>query len=389
MYIYCPEDIILRDFFIIAFMQKVKFQQVESTDFFKVLNQRIEAYFKTKHISRKSSVLFVFKNLFFFFLAVFFYALILSGNFSGWQLYPLFIFFGLFITIFLFSIAHDASHNAVSEKNWVNRFFSYTWNVMGIASYFWELKHNLAHHGFTNVPGKDDDIEQSKLVRLNPNAERKWFHQFQHFYAPFLYAFLSINIIYIKDFKLLMQKNFGNRKVEKHPFKEVVILFFTKALFITYMLIIPKIILNISWGEILLLHVAMHLTIGLFIGFILVPVHVTNESEYRLPDENGLVHSDWGKHQIEATVDFAAESYLVNWLTGGLNTHVAHHLYPHINHIHYVAITKIIKQTAREFNIPYRNRTLIKILSEHIKFLKALGNEKNPTQNNQFNAKAA
>jgi linoleoyl-CoA desaturase len=370
-------------------MQKVKFQQVESTDFFKVLNQRVEAYFKTNGINRKSNFQFVFKNLFFFVLAVVFYALILSNKFSGWQLYPLFVFFGLFLTIFLFSIAHDASHNAVSEKNWVNRFFAYTWNMVGITCYFWELKHNLSHHGFTNVPGKDDDIDQSKLVRLNPKSARKWFHQFQHFYAPFLYALLSINIIYLKDFRLLMQKDFGNKKVDKHSVREVIILFVTKAVFIFYMIVIPKMVLGISWGEILLLHVMMHLAIGLFIGFILVPVHVTNESEYRLPDEKGVVHTDWGRHQIEATVDFAAENYLVNWLTGGLNTHVAHHLFPHINHIHYIPITKIIKQTAKEFNIPYRNRSLLNILAEHMRFLKALGQIDNPTSNPDFNLKAA
>jgi linoleoyl-CoA desaturase len=370
-------------------MQKVKFQQAESTDFFKVLNQRVEAYFKTNGINRKSNFHFVFKNLFFFVLAVVLYALILSNKFSGWQLYPLFIFFGLFITIFLFSIAHDASHNAVSEKHWANRFFAYTWNMVGITCYFWELKHNVAHHGFTNVPGKDDDIDQSKLVRLNPNAERKWFHQYQHFYGPLLYALLSINIIYIRDFKLLLQHNFGNKKVEKHSLREVIILFATKIFFIIYMIVIPKMMLGISWGEILLLHFAMHLAIGLFIGFILVPVHVTNESEYRLPDEKGVVHTDWGRHQIEATVDFAAESYLVNWLTGGLNTHVAHHLFPHINHIHYIQLTKIIRQTAEEFNIPYRNRSLVKILAEHMRFLKALGQIDNPTSNADFNLKAA
>lgn len=370
-------------------MQKVKFLQPQSADFFKVLNQRVEAYFKSQNLTRKSNTLFVFKNLFYFVLAVAFYALILSGNFSGWQLYPLFICFGLFITIFLFTVAHDASHNAVSEKHWVNRLFAYTWNMVGITCYFWELKHNVAHHGFTNVPGKDDDIDQSKLVRLNPNSERKWFHKYQHIYAPFLYALLSINIIYLRDFKLLLQQNFGNKTVEKHPLREVIILFVTKLAFIGYMIVIPKMILGISWGEILLLHFVMHLTIGLFIGFILVPVHVTNESEYRLPDAHGLVHSDWGKHQIEATVDFAADNYFINWITGGLNTHVAHHLFPTINHIHYFALTKIIRQTAEEFNIPYRNRSLVSILAEHMKFLKALGSVDNPTHNPDFNLKAA
>jgi linoleoyl-CoA desaturase len=70
-----------------------------------------------------------------------------------------------------------------------------------------------------------------------------------------------------------------------------------------------------------------------------------------------------------------------------LNTHVAHHLYPHINHIHYFAITKIIRQTAREYGVPYRNFSLIQIITEHLRFLKALGCEDNPTHNPAFNLK--
>lgn len=366
-------------------MQKVTFRQPSSADFFNVLNQRVDAYFKTRNLSRKSNALFVFKCFFYFAWALAFYALILSGKFSGWQLYPLFIAFGLFITIFLFTVAHDASHNAVSERRWVNRACAYIWNMVGITCYFWELKHNVAHHGFTNIPGKDDDINQSKLIRLNPHARRKWFQQWQHIYAPLMYALLSINIIYIRDFQLLFQKNFGNRVIRRHPIREVIILLVTKLFFIGYMIVLPKYVLGISWSEILLLHLVMHLVIGLFIGFILVPVHVTQEAQYRLPDKKGIIQSDWGKHQIEATVDFAADNYLINWISGGLNTHVAHHLYPHINHIHYYALTKIIRQTAEEFGIAYRNRSLGEIFTAHLRFLRALGREDNPTHNADFN----
>jgi linoleoyl-CoA desaturase len=368
-------------------MQKVKFERAIDGDFFKILTHRVDAYFKTNKISKKSNWLFIFKNLSYFLIAVVLYALILSGYFFGWQLVILFISFGLFITTFLFSIAHDASHNAISDKQWVNQLFAYIWNLLGISSYFWDLKHNFAHHGFTNIPGMDDDIDQSKLVRLNPNSERKWFHQYQHIYAPFLYALLSINIIYFKDIKMLFQHKFGNKQIDKHPGKEILILAMTKFFFITYMIVIPKVVLGISWMEMFGYHILMHAAIGLFIGLILVPVHVTNDSKYRLPDNEGTVHRDWGTHQIEATVDFAANNYFINWITGGLNTHVVHHLFPTINHIHYYKLTKIIKETATEFNVPYRNHSLIKIFKEHMHFLKSLGRIDNPTSNKQFNHK--
>ncbi len=368
-------------------MQKVKFDHAPEDDFSIKVSHRIDTYFRENNISKKANWLFVIKILSYFFISVAIYWLILSNIAAGWYLALLFILFGLFITIFLFSVAHDASHNAISDKKWINHSLSYAWNSVGISSYFWKLKHNISHHSFTNIPGKDCDIDQSILVRLNPNSPRKWFHKYQHIYAPFLYSLLSFNIVYIKDFKLFFEHHFGNKVIARHPVKEIWILFATKVLFIGYMIIIPKIVLDISWPEIIGYHLLMHLAIGLFIGFILVPVHVTEESEYRLPDKNGLIHCNWGMHQIEATVDFAANNYFINWITGGLNTHVVHHLFPSINHIHYYRLTKIIKETAHENNVKYKNLSIARIFKEHLKFLRSLGRVNNPTHNNQFDLK--
>ncbi len=370
-------------------MQKVTFEHAPQDSFYKKLAEKIDAYFKDNNISKKANWIFVLKILSYFIIDIFIYLLILNGRFDGISLVLLFIIFGIFNSIFIFSVAHDASHNAISKVHWVNHLFTYVWNAAGVSNYFWALKHNVAHHSFTNIPGKDDDIDQSKLVRLNPKSPRRWFHRYQHIYAPLLYSLLSINIIYIKDFKLLMQHTFGNKSIIKHPSGEICILIATKIIYIGYMVLLPKYMLGISWLEIIGYHFVMHLATGLYIGFILVPVHVTGESEYRLPDTAGKVHSDWGTHQAEATVDFAAGNYFINWITGGLNTHVVHHLFPTVNHIHYYRLTKIVKQFALENDYPYRNYSIVKIFKEHLHFLKLLGRVNNPTDNKQFDLKAA
>lgn len=360
---------------------RVKFASVASPSFYKVLSQRVDEYFKQSNKTKKANKLYVFKIIFFLTLTLLVYALILSNYFQGFALASLFSLFGIFISIFLFSIAHDASHHAVSEKHWVNRLFAYTWNLVGVTCYFWELKHNVSHHGFTNVTGKDEDIEQSPLIRLSPRAKRLKFHYYQHYYTILLYSLLSFSIVYIRDIPLLFKKQFGNKKVKNHPKREILILILTKLLFFSYTVLLPMYVLDISWLHILGLNVVMHVSIGLFIGYILGPVHVTAAAAYRHPDANGMVDTDWGTHQIESTVDFGADKYWVNWLSGGLNTHVAHHLFPHINHIHYYEITKIIKATAQEFGLPYRNYGLATVFWNHLKFLKALGQKNNPTLN--------
>jgi linoleoyl-CoA desaturase len=357
-------------------MQKATFEHTAENKFSTILSSRIDAYFREKNKSRKANGLYVLKALSFFMIAVLLYAVIITDQFNHTFMSLLFILLGLFIAMFVFTVAHDASHHAISNKKRVNQLLEYVWDAAGISSYFWKLKHNVSHHGFTNIPGKDCDIDQSGLVVLHPHSPRKWFHRYQHIYAPFLYSLLSLNIIYIRDFKLMLTHEFGNKIIKKHPIREMLILFAGKLFFISYMIVIPKFVLHISWFEILGYHLMMNLAIGLFIGFVLVPVHVTEAAAYRLPDNKGLIHCDWSEHQIEATVDFSAGNYFVNWITGGLNTHVAHHLFPGINHIHYYQLTKIIRKTAEELNVPYRNYSWYRVFVEHLVFLKTLGSEK-------------
>lgn len=365
-------------------MQKVKFDHATENGFYKIVANRIDAYFMENNLSKKGNWLYASKVCFWLLITVLLYLAIINSQRTDWYLPLLFMLFGLCNAVFVFTVAHDASHHAISNKKWINRLFEYVWDSAGISSYFWKLKHNISHHGFTNVPGKDGDIDQSGLILLNPNASRKWYHKYQHIYAPLLYTLLSLNIIYIKDFKLLLTHEFGNKTIRKHPLKEIVILFAGKLFFISYMILIPKILLHLSWMQIIGYHLLMNLAIGLFIGLVLVPVHVTELAAYRLPDNNGIVHCDWGEHQLESTVDFSADNYVVNFLTGGLNTHVAHHLFPSINHIHYYRITKIIRQTAQELDLPYRNYSWGKVFVDHLKFLKILGNAKSVATENSF-----
>ena len=53
---------------------------------------------------------------------------------------------------------------------------------------------------------------------------------------------------------------------------------------------------------------------------------------------------------------------------------VEHHIFPHISHIHYGKLAKIVKETALEFNLPYNEyKTFTKAIIEHFNQLKTLG----------------
>jgi linoleoyl-CoA desaturase len=59
---------------------------------------------------------------------------------------------------------------------------------------------------------------------------------------------------------------------------------------------------------------------------------------------------------------------------GGLNHHVVHHLCPNICHVHYPALTAIVRETAAEFGVPYReHRTVWQAVVRHYHLLRELG----------------
>jgi linoleoyl-CoA desaturase len=80
------------------------------------------------------------------------------------------------------------------------------------------------------------------------------------------------------------------------------------------------------------------------------------------------------------TIDFARQSKLANFLFGGLTTHINHHIFPKICHVHYIALSEIIKQTAEEFNIQYHEESMWGAIVSHYKLLKRMGSDKSPGQ---------
>ena len=74
------------------------------------------------------------------------------------------------------------------------------------------------------------------------------------------------------------------------------------------------------------------------------------------------------------TADFARKNPLANFLFGGLNFQIEHHLFPKICHTHYKNLSPIVKATAKEYNLPYiEHDTFFGAIRSHIKVLKRLG----------------
>jgi linoleoyl-CoA desaturase len=86
------------------------------------------------------------------------------------------------------------------------------------------------------------------------------------------------------------------------------------------------------------------------------------------------MENNWAVHQMLNTANFSPRSYMMFWFVGGLNYQVEHHLFPHISHVHYPQISKIVKKTAEEFGVPYKVMpSFMNALVQHWRMLKKMG----------------
>ena len=154
----------------------------------------------------------------------------------------------------------------------------------------------------------------------------------------------------------------------------IIELFFGKFIYYSLILFLPMFLTASPWWMTLVFFLIMHLTAGLFLACVFLPAHIMPDNEYPIPSHEGDLKNDWLVHQIVTSCNFATESKLFSWFVGGLNYQIEHHLFPNICHVHYRKISKIVKETAKEFNLPYHEHvTFYGALKSHFSLLHQLG----------------
>jgi linoleoyl-CoA desaturase len=349
---------------------RIRFKPKTQGDFATVLKQRVDAYFSERSLSRHANFEVYLKGV--LHLVVFFglYFAILSEEFSKPVMLVMAMIIGMLHGFIGVNISHDALHNAYSPYSKVNKCLGYTFDFVGLSSYVWKVTHNFHHHIYTNVPGVDHDISHTVLLRFSPADKHYWFHRYQQFYTFFFYCITGANWIFYSDHKWFIEE----QKKRRIPTHEVIAFYFFKMVNFTMFLIIPMIVMTLPWWQILIGFIALQLAGGFFISVIFQLAHMVEGLEYPEPNSEGVMENQWAAHEMLTTCNFATKNRFLNYVCGGLNFQVEHHLFPYICHIHYKDLSPIVKQTAHEFGLPYNeNPTFTQAIISHYRHLKKLG----------------
>jgi len=355
--------------------EKIKFIDKDRSAFFATLRRRVDEYFETNKISKNANAFMVFKSV--FYLGTFFalYGLIISNQFSTTAMFWMAIGLGVTSSFIGFNVCHDAIHGSYSSNEKVNKFFSFFFYLIGANVYVWSVSHNVVHHVYTNIPEHDEDIEIAPgLLRVTPKDKLKGIHKYQHLYGFLLYGLASLSWVFKKDYKKFFQERIGQVDNTYPPKAEIFKLFFYKILYYVAFIVVPLIVLDITWWQFVVGFLCMHFAEGLVLGLVFQLAHLVEGTEIVDVNEEGNIEEAWAVHQMKTTANFASTSFLATFLCGGLNMQVEHHMFPKICHIHYTNLVPIVRKTAAEFGVPYHeNKTFLGALYSHYKVLKHYG----------------
>ncbi len=356
-------------------MIRYKFSKEINRDFSTALRSRVRAYFREQELSSHANTNMVIKSVFALSLYLGSYIILIgTGVTTLPQQFILWTLMGIGTVIIGTSVMHDSLHGSYSKDRFINRLMGASAYLIGVDPRVWKIQHNTLHHTYTNIEHADEDIAPRYVLRFSPFQERYWFHRYQHIYAIFFYSIFTLLWISLKDiFKLINYRREGLVKSDRLFWQYLSEQIFFKGTYQIVFLWVPVFVLDQPIWLTFLMFVHMHFVTGFMLSVIFQTAHVMPTSHF-IEQEEKEVEENWSVHQLYTTSNYAMDSKLITWLFGGLNYQVEHHLFPNVCHVHYPEISKIVRATAQEYNLPYYAQpTMWAAFYYHFGMLKELG----------------
>jgi linoleoyl-CoA desaturase len=343
-----------------------------SFTFHSELKKKINEYFKKTGRKKTGNYKLYFKAvvLVISFIAIYFHLVFLTP--VWWLAITECIVLAGLTAAIGFNVMHDGMHGSFSGRKWVNNMAGLSLNFLGANNFLWKTKHNIIHHTYTNINGVDDDIEARPMLRLCKTQKYYKIHRFQHWYFWAAYSLLYLWWVFFTDYKKYFTKRIGPTPIKIIPLMQHVSFWGFKILHLGIFVALPVIFAGpISW---LLGFLAYALFSGFILSIVFQLAHTVEHTEFpQAIIETNKMEDEWALHQLKTTANFATRNRFITWWVGGLNFQIEHHLFPRISHVHYPAISRIVKQTCREFGLPYHEFPKMRLaVVSHISHLRNL-----------------
>ncbi len=358
-------------------MIRYKFENKLDKEFAAAMRTRVNAYFLDNEIQRNANTKMIVKTIIILSMYLIPYFLLISAGFTNlYLLMGLWMVMGIGKAFIGTTIMHDSIHGSYFKKKSMNAIMEFSAAIVGVDRLIWHIQHNVLHHTYTNIEETDEDILPRIVFRYSKNQPHKWFHRFQHIYAPIFYCVPLLEWITTKDFiKAFDYRREGLIKKSDFP-KEFTLIVIRKVFYWVVFLTLPILLIPIPmWITILMIFVS-HCITGIMLAMIFQTAHVVEPAEFFKGESEHVKHS-WVAHQLRTTCNYGMDHKVLSWFLGGLNYQIEHHLFPDICHVHYPAISKFVQQTVKEFDLPYYAfPSFGAAVASHFRHMKEMGSAK-------------
>jgi fatty acid desaturase len=361
VYSYHPLSIaeVLKKYYIGDVKEYSNYYTFNNSKFYSTLKARVHEHTSKLNLKRDSMSMYM-KTLFLLCCwAVAYYNAFVRGSILGA------VIFGFFHAELGINVMHDGNHGAYSSNKLVCKAASFVMDMMGSSHVVWRHQHNVGHHPNSNntdaektPPSKMDpnafDPDASAgnpFVRLNPHQNHRWHHRAQHVYMWFMIMVINFKW-FINDLRAIVNRKYMDIEFGEAQTGEVMSLIVTKFLFLLYALAYPSYLHGLSLGS--LLFVTFMISTGYVFVLMFGVNHLTEDCAF--PDGTlAFDKRDWAALQVMTSSNFAIDSWFWTFVSGGLNFQIEHHLFPGLNHTHLPSISPIVRQTCKEFGVPYQS----------------------------------
>lgn len=232
-------------------------------------------------------------------------------------------------------LAHDYVHG---RGKWAMTMRAFGMLGGGMSPTWWSDKHNL-HHALTNVAGIDEDLMVDPFLYMwapDPKNDSP-FRKFQHLYWMLPYSMLFA-IWRIDSIKVAFKRKlWGEVAGMGLHYAMLFALFPVKVL-------LPALFIS-----------------GLLTAIIVTVSHQNEEIHMDGPHKLGYVEA-----QFQSTRDYICGNPVFEYMAGGMNYQLEHHLFPTMPRYYYPKLVPIIKQFAKEQGIEYKTESEFAIIGRTI-----------------------
>jgi NADPH-dependent stearoyl-CoA 9-desaturase len=262
-------------------------------------------------------------------------------------------------------VGHTALHGAFDKIEGAGRRYrsaSFRWDTP-IDEESWRYVHNVRHHQYTNVAGKDPDIHFGP-IRLNEHTPHQGYHRWQSLAAKLLAANFGfgINLQYtgVSDYWL------GNGRPEEFDFiKERTPQTRRRALgkamrkFLPYYgknyVLFPALAGPFFW-KVLLGNWLAEVMRDLYSAATIYVGHVGEHVRDYPAGTKAHSRAQWYKMQVEATNNFEVP-LPISILCGALDRQIEHHLFPRLPTNRLREIAPKVRAACEEHGVAYHSDT--------------------------------